>query len=264
MTLMLGETHHSVLDVLRGSREARPPSDATSVAGLRASLEDALSDLIDETALTTPIIFRASSLRYWPEVEVGVAAPGRVRGVLVTHALRLWSAGLCVAGGFEEALQAWRSEGQRNDLTEFVDRLEANDRARLAADVEAHWVTLRDSLGPLSSRWLPRTALRAYQRLCDGRVILRDVVDLMVGTTSGADASIALLDVTTSPLTDGDESVARYHALVQTLRTGVAPLRTSIFSTATGALLSLDVNAELLACSVDDVLTAVRSMTSNP
>lgn len=264
MTLMLDETHQSVLDVLRGTRESRPPSDATSVAALRASLESAISELLTETAVPTPITLRASSLRDWSEVEALSAAPGRLRGVLVTQALRLWSAGRCPTGGFEEALQAWRSESTSSDLTEFVDRLEADERARLAADVEAHWVTLRHSLGALSSRWLPRTSLRGYQRLADGRVILRDVVDLMVGTTSGAAASVALLDVTTSPLSRGDEGVARYHALVQTLRTGVAPLRTSLFSTATGELLSLDVDADLLARSVDDVLAALRAMTANP
>ncbi|HEV7958904.1 MAG TPA: hypothetical protein VGP11_05540, partial [Acidimicrobiales bacterium] len=123
-----------------------------------------------------------------------------------------------------------------------------------------HWVTLKRSLGPLSSRWLPRTSLRAYQRLAGGNVVLRDVVDLMVGTTASDVASVALLDVTTSPLGDSAERVLRYHALVQTLRTSVVPLRSSMFSTATGELWSTDVDDELLRRSVDDVFNAIERL----
>ena len=91
-------------------------------------------------------------------------------------------------------------------------------------------------------------------------MVLRDVVDLMVGTTTGDVASVALLDVTTSPLGEGGERVMRYHALVQTLRTSTVPLRTSMFSTATGELWSLDVNDELLQRSVLDVLASLERM----
>ena len=121
-----------------------------------------------------------------------------------------------------ELLVAWRGEVGRTALTELVDRLDADELARLSTDLTAHWVTLKRSLGPLSNRWLPRTSLRAYQRLAGGNVVLRDVIDLMVGTTTGDVASVALLDVTTSPLGEGAERVMRYHALVQTLRTSIA------------------------------------------
>jgi hypothetical protein len=93
--------------------------------------------------------------------------------------------------------------------------------------------------------------------------VLRDVVDLMVGTTTGEVASVALLDVTTSPLGEGAERVMRYHALVQTLRTSIAPLRTSMFSTATGELWSTDVNDELLQRSVADVLRSLERLRAD-
>jgi hypothetical protein len=70
---------------------------------------------------------------------------------------------------------------------------------------------------------------------------------------------VALLDVTTSTLDEGEERAMRYHALVQTLRTGVVPLRTSAFSTATGELWSCDVDGELLTRSVADLLEVLRS-----
>jgi hypothetical protein len=97
-----------------------------------------------------------------------------------------------------------------------------------------------------------------------GNVQLNDVVDLVVGSTQSDHASVALVDVTTSPLGAGAERVMRYHALVQTLRACVVPLRTSMFSSATGELWSLDVDAELLMRAVGDLvdtltITAVTS-----
>jgi len=49
---------------------------------------------------------------------------------------------------------------------------------------------------------------------------------------------------------------------MQTLRTSVMPLRTCTFSSATGEIWIRDVDYELLARSVDDVLTSVRDQWS--
>jgi fructoselysine-6-P-deglycase FrlB-like protein len=107
---------------------------------------------------------------------------------------------------------------------------------------------------------MPRSALRASQRLGGGRVILRDVVDLMVGTNGGGSASVALFDVTTSPLAEGAERSMRYHALVETLRSSVVPLRTSTLSTATGELWTLDVDHAMLQRSAAEVLDVLNEM----
>jgi hypothetical protein len=93
-------------------------------------------------------------------------------------------------------------------------------------------------------------------------VVLREVIDLMVGTTSGAAASVVLLDVTTSSLDEGAERVMRYHALVQTLRTSIVPLRTSMFSTATGELWSSDVDDEMLTRSLGEVLDLIGGVAT--
>jgi hypothetical protein len=259
MTSVLDATPLNVMDVLRGERESRPPANASAAAGLRATLEDGIYERLGPDLRSEPIIVRASSLRQGPLVFDPTTAPlAQLRGILITQSLRLMSAGVEIDDVCAELLLAWRAEVGRTDLTDYVDRLDADELARLSTDLTAHWVTLKRSLGPLSNRWLPRTSLRAYQRLAGGNVVLRDVVDLMVGTTSGEVASVALLDVTTSPLGEGAERVMRYHALVQTLRTSIVPLRTSMFSTATGELWSTDVNDELLWRSVTDVFDALE------
>jgi hypothetical protein len=228
MTSLLDAPPLNVMDVLRGERANRPPSNASAAAGLRATLEDAIFELFGPELRDDPIVVRASTLRRGAASFDPTTSPlAALRGILITQALRLLSTDVQVDDVCAELLLAWRSEVGHNELTEYVDQLDGDERARLETDLTAHWVTLKRSLGPLSSRWLPRTSLRAYQRMGGGNVVLRDVVDLMVGTTTGDVASVALLDVTTSPLGEGAERVMRYHALVQTLRTSVAPLRTS-------------------------------------
>ena len=261
MTSLLDASTVRVMDVLRGERGERPTANTTSAAGLRAQLEDGIFDVLGATMLDVPFTLRASSLRHPPHTfDLSSSGLAQVRGILVTQVLRLMSIGVSVDNAFDDALLAWRCDVGENDLTRHVERLAPDELARLATDVTAHSVTLKRSLGPLSTRWQPRTSLRAYQRLAGGNVILRDVIDLMVGTTTSDVASVALLDVTTSPLCEGAERVLRYHALVQTLRTSTVPLRTSMFSTATGELWSSDVDDVLLARGVDDVLRALREM----
>ncbi len=246
------------MDVLRGERSTRPVPDTSAAAHLRATLEESLAELLGEGPREEPITVRASSLRQ-DALTTQIASPhGPVRGILVNQALRLLCAGVALDDVYRDTLCAWRSEVGENYLTGYVDQLDGDDVARLRADVEAHWVTLKRSLGTLSNWWLPRTSLRAYQRLAGGNVILRDMVDLMVGTTSSDVATVVILDVTTSPLDEGAERVMRYHALVQTLRTGIVPLRTSMFSTGTGELWSVDVDGESLTRSVADVLRVIE------
>jgi hypothetical protein len=252
----------SVMDVLRGERSARPSANNTAAAGLRAMLEDAIYEMLGPNLRSTSITVRPSSLRRGAATPLSSAPLAQVRGILINQALRLLCANVTVDDVYLESLIAWRAETGANELTRLVDQLDNDDAARLSADVEAHWVTLKRSLGSLSSRWLPRTSLRAHQRLAGGNVVLRDVIDLMVGTTSGESASVVLLDVTTSALDEGAERVMRYHALVQTLRTSIVPLRTSMFSTATGELWSSDVDDEMLTRSLGEVLDVVGGLAA--
>jgi hypothetical protein len=261
MTTVLDSSPMSVVDALRGDRARRPRTDTTSSAGLRATLDDGIYDIIGAKQLATPVVVRASSLHQRTNTtDLSMSSHGRLRGVLVSQILRLLSVGISIDHAFDDAVAAWRSEVGSSELLDQLDRLDDDERARLATDLSAHYVALTRALGPIPARWLPRSGVRASQRLAGGSVILRDVVDLMIGTTTSDVASVALFDVTTSPLGEGAERTMRFHALVQTLRTSSVPLRTCTFSTATGELWIHDVDYELLARSVDEVLAAVSSL----
>lgn len=248
----------NVVDALRGDRTLRPLLDQTIASGLRAQLEDGIYDVMGAARLEKPIVIRASSLQQAPNsANLSASAHGRLRGVLVNQVLRLMSVGVRVESAFDDAVQAWRAESGSNALLDLLDQLDHDELARLVTDVTAHCVTLTRSMGGVPSRWMPRSSVRAVQTLGGGNVIVRDVVDLMIGTTGHDVASVALFDITTAPLGEGAEKTMRYHALVQTLRTSAMPLRTATFSSATGDIWLRDVDAELLQRSANEVLTCV-------
>jgi hypothetical protein len=265
MTTLTDAAPRFVVDALRGERASRPAVDTTSAPGLRSILEDGVFDVMGAARPEAPIVIRASSLRQLaPSTDISLSPHGRVRGILVNQVLRLLSVGTSVNNPFDDALKAWRLESGTNELLAYVDQLNGDELARLETDVTAHSITLIRSLGPVPSRWLPRSSVRAVQQLSGGAVVLRDVIDLMVGTTVGDVASVALFDVTTSPLSESSERTMRYHALVQTLRTGIVPLRTTTFSTATGEMWSLDVDSELLMRSAREVLATLEREWTAP
>ena len=264
MTSLLPSSPLNVVDSLRGDRSARPLANSTSASGLRAQLEDGIYHIIGKNNPATPLIVRASSLRQPVRgTDLSLFATGRIRGVLINQLLRLHCVGERIDHAFDEAVEAWRGEVGTNDLLERLEQLDDDERARLATDVTAHAVTLMRAFGPLPSRWMPRSTVRATQRLAAGNVILRDVIDLMMGTNHADAAAVVLLDVTTSPLGEGAERTMRYHALVETLRTSIVPLRSSTFSTATGDLWTVDVDHELLSRSGDEVLAVIEELWKN-
>jgi hypothetical protein len=263
MTTMLASSPFSVVEALRGDRSKRPLIDIASAGGLRSLLEDGIFEIIGAQRLDTPLVVRTSTLHQrFATTDLGMSSTGRIRGVLIGQLLRLLSVGMSIEHAFDDALAAWRGEVGANELTERLDALDDDERARLATDLEAHFVTLTRALGEIPARWTPRSSVRIFQRLAGGNVVLRDVVDLMIGTSTSDVASIALFDVTTSPLGEGAERSMRFHALMQTLRTSLMPLRTSTFSSATGEIWIRDVDYELLARSVEDVIACIRDQWS--
>jgi hypothetical protein len=264
MTTLLESPIPSVVDALRGERLARPRVDRTSAGGLRALLEDGIFDVMGTNRPASPLVIRAASLRQPPlTTDLAHSPLGRLRGVLVVELLRLLSVGVQVDDPFGDAISAWKSQTRSGELTEALARLDNEELARLATDVDAHFVTLRRALGVVPGRWLPRSTVRVSQRLGGGDVVVRDTVDLMFGTTTGKVASVTLLDVTSSPLGEGAERAMRYHALVQTLRTATVPLRTAAFSTATGELWIHDVDFDLLARSASEVIETIQVLWSS-
>lgn len=253
-------------DVLRGDRARRPRRDDVSAAGLRALLEDHVFAVCGAPRSPHAVVISSATLASAGSVRaLADSSLGRAKGTLVATLLRLLVARFPVRDPYADALSAWRGEHPHDHLLDVVAHLDDDQQARLRADVRAHASTLTRIVGTVPSSWRPRTSQRVRQSFGGGHVHLSDVIDLVVGSAHGEVANVALVDLTTSPLGPGAERAMRYHALMQTLRSSVVPLRTSIFSSATGELWTRDVDHELLLRAVDDVarvLDHVRGTSS--
>ncbi|NBV26232.1 MAG: hypothetical protein EBR99_02835, partial [Actinobacteria bacterium] len=65
---------------------------------------------------------------------------------------------------------------------------------------------------------------------------------------------VALIDITTSTLDESMERALRFHAVVETLKSGHAPRFVATLSTATGQLWRFNVDNELLHRGVGEIL----------
>lgn len=261
MTMLMEPARDLLIDVVRGDPARRPRCDVDSAGGLRALLEDEVYAILGAGPWAHEVVISSADIHHEGRVLEHRDSPlSRARGILISTSFRLLVAHVHIDNPYGDALAAWRSEHPHDELLDVLDHLEADQVARLRADVAAHFDTLARRLGPIPSSWRPRTSQRARQLLGGARVRLSDVVDLVVGSTHHEYANVALVDITTSPLSEGAERVMRYHALMQTLRTSVVPLRTSIFSSATGELWTLDVDPELLIRAVGDVVQTLRRL----
>lgn len=246
-----------VIAAVRGAHRDRPLADRDAAAWIRDLFERHAGALTADITYASPRRLRTSDLRTPPAVRDLASSPlGRLRGVLVATLARLRAHGVAIDDPFADAV-AVLSVDRPGPLRDALEALDDSDRARLAADVEAHYVTLARHLGLVASNWRPRTAVRTRVRVAGGRLELHDVADLVIGSVNGERAALGVIDVTTSPLGVDEEKALRFHALTATLRNEVAPLRVCVLSTATGEYWALDVDRDLLGRAVDDVLTLV-------
>jgi len=246
----------TLIDSLRDARRTVSPEVALDSAGIRATLADGIYSILGEARPTTPYVIRPSSFRR--DVVASSYTPfGRMRGALITQLMRLIAIDFPINDLFADAVTAWRASEGASELVEVFAGLDDDEMARLATDVVAHGVVLQQRLGTPPSSWSPRTAVRSAIRLGGGGVILRDHIDLVIGSANGIGSGVALIDITTSTLDESMERALRFHAVVETLKTGLAPRFVATLSTATGQLWRFNVDNDLLHRGVSEILSTL-------
>jgi len=254
-------TNTDLLETLRGRRELRPRIDAALAGGLRAWLEDDLAPLVSERSVSEPTFVTPRS----STTEALQSVPSLVilaRAALVAKLVAARALGLPVEHPMDHALSALEAEELDLEIVETIHALDPDGFAQLAAEVTAHDSVLLRMLPCIPSTWLPRTNQRLSTSLAGGRVVLGATVSVIIGPPASSASSTCLLEVTTSPL---DETAARrlgVLALLETLRSGAAPLRVGSLSTATGDTLVIDASDDRLIAAVGDVVHALRARST--
>lgn len=244
-----------LLGTLRGTPALRPAVDRGLAGGLRAWLEDGVFERLG------PGRREPGAIRLGVRQVAGApslaSSTALLRGALVGQLVRLKVAAAPVADPFDDAACALSASGRHEDLVSLLVDLDAEEHARIHAEVAAHAAVLDASIPAVPRRWSPRCGVRQAVPLAGGAVELRGRVDVALGEPGADRACVCLLQVTTSRLEPRHDAVLAYLALLETLRSGESPLRVACLSTSDGAFAVADVTSELLGGAVADTLRAL-------
>jgi RecB family exonuclease len=113
---------------------------------------------------------------------------------------------------------------------------------------------------PLARTWFPRTETPVRAELCGGKVVLTGRVDLSLGVADGDRAGRVLVDLKTGGASAGHLHDLRFYALLETLRSGVPPLRLATSYLEAGDLAVEDVDEDVLEAAVRRTVQGARAV----
>jgi hypothetical protein len=253
-----------VLALLRALGEPRPSYDPGLAGGLRAWLEDAAWSVTSTRGDEEPPLalgprrILGTPPGSW-RIDPPLPAPrdGRDANRLTRRLVLTLFRHLVTTGSIEapltEALDALTASGA-HDVVQQVRTLTPSARAALADTLALHARHLRALVPRFAPSWLPRTDDRVAIPLAGGRVVLRGVFDLLVGTPRRDSASLCALGVSTGGPWVYERRTLHYLALLETLRTGTPPFRLALLESTSGRYVVEDVNEEHLASMASHVV----------
>jgi hypothetical protein len=156
----------------------------------------------------------------------------------------------CIVDPFADALDAAGSDPRTTGVRSLVRQLAPPQRRRLVRELVRHAGFLSADWGAIPWAWLPRTADRISVPLAGGRAVLAGTIDLVLGSPPSDRRSVCLVRLCVGSPGPGDRKALHHLALLETLRTGAAPLRIANYYSATGRLDAEEATDALLARAV--------------
>jgi RecB family exonuclease len=265
----LNPAQRSVLDALRAPERPRPRYDPGLRAELRTHLEAELSHLaalldgpafVSKKALGDVLACEAHHV-----AEVGTPFEWNVaiaRGVVVHRAIQLGVFRRDAPPPLELVDDAIDRLADDPDapLADYLLGLPEAERAELrgaAAEVVSSFAELWP---PLSRHWMPRTETAVRAELCGGKVVLSGRVDLSLGAPEGDRAGRVLVDLKTGGSSAGHLHDLRFYALLETMRSGVPPLRLATSYLEAGDLAVEEVDEDVLEAAVRRTVQGAKAV----
>ena len=162
---------------------------------------------------------------------------------------------------FEDALCAISVTARGPETLDALGRLPARERSALRSFVQERAAAIAAQWRPVPPAWLPRTGEQIRVPLAGGAVMLSAAADLVLGRPSDKTSSVCLVRLHEKRSGDATEAARRTRralALVETLRSGAPPWRVATYDPGARHLLVEDVDEELIAAAVHDVLRAME------
>ena len=265
----LNPAQRAVLDALRAPDRPRPPYDAGLRDALRAHLEDELGSLA--TLLDRPAVVTKRALGEVLACEAHHVASSTApfewnvavaRGIVVHRAIQLGVFRRDAPPPLELVDDALDRLADDPDaaVADYLLGLPEAERAELrgaASDVVSAFCELWP---PLARTWVPRTETSVRAELCGGKVVLTGRVDLSLGAPEGDRAGRVLVDLKTGAAAAGHLHDLRYSALLETLRSGVPPLRLATSYLEAGDLAVEEVDDDVLEAALRRTVQGARAV----
>lgn len=131
----------------------------------------------------------------------------------------------------------------------------------LVVQITSKLTNFLDDWPPLDAAWTPRFEEPISTKI--GRLTLSSRADLVIGRPrTDLRQTMLLVDLKTGAIKDEHRDEAMFYALVATLRYGVAPWRSLIYSLSSGEWTEPDVTEDDLFSTAASVVTAVNSIVA--
>ena len=255
----------TVLDAL-AKEPGFVPLPATVIESVRGQLHELVADIaaqlepdaalwVSKNKVTTVHGCEGHYLANLGNFEWTVA---NVRGTVVHKAIELaanWKGEFTPSDVVDEALDRVAAD-ERISAADFVDSLSDSDRAELRSGALDLYTKFEECFPPLKPAWRPVLESSARYEMFDKRIIMSTKTDL----TLGASGNKVIIDVKTGSLHPHHREELRFYALIEALRTGLAPRKLATLSLLTARIDVEDVTEGVLQAATRKTADAIRKM----
>ena len=155
---------------------------------------------------------------------------------------------------------AIRASLQEPGFNQFWNETDMAIQSDLMGAMVSRTTAFLDSFPPLEDGWTPRFEEAMQAQI--GKLTLAAKPDFTLGRPKAdLTQTMFLADLKTGAINENHADEAMYYALVATLRYGVAPFRSVVFSLSSGEWTEPDVTSEKLYAAAERVCSAVASIT---
>ena len=258
----LNPMQQAVVDALGKSPDWVPlPRDV--VEGVRSYLHDQLADVASRFDRDKPLWISKQRLstihgcesHYLASRDTFEWTPVTARGTVLHKAVELgvhWQGESTPADIVDEAIA--RLADSTNNISDFLVAMTPGDRAQLRSYAVDLYTRFEECFPKLKRAWRPVSESSARYELFGGAIVLGTKADLTLGL---ADQKV-IIDVKTGAIHATHREDLRFYALVESLRSGMAPRRLASYSISAARADVEDVSEGVLQAAVRRVVAGVR------
>lgn len=260
----LNPMQQAVVDALGKSPEWTPLPTSV-VETVRVYLHDQLADIAPRFSKQDPLWLSKQRLATIHGCEAHHLAtkdtfawtPLTARGTVLHKAVELgvhWRGDTTPADVVDEAIA--RLSDSNHGVADFLISMSEGDRAQLRSYAVDLYTRFEECFPKLKSAWRPVTESPARYEMFDGAIVLGTRADLTLGTAEQK----VIIDVKSGAIHPTHREDLRFYALVEALRSGMAPRRLATYSLAAARSDVEDVSEGVLQAAVRRVVAGARTI----